>query len=126
MNLETVRKVKKSKAFTLLDGIVVAVLVAAVVVCAVLLYTAEASTVSITAPDYEHEYSLDEDRVIELEHLTVHIKKGEVWVTDSDCLDGTCEHTGRISTAGQSIVCLPNNVVIKINGESDLNWELGR
>lgn len=126
MNIERVRKVKESKAFTVLDGIVVALLTAAVVVCAIVLYTARADTVSISAPGYTHEYSLDEDRVIELEHLTVHIKDGKVWVTDSDCRDSTCEHTGRISKAGQSIVCLPNGVVISINGESDLNWEVGR
>lgn len=126
MNLETVRKVKRSKAFTVLDIVIVAVLVAAVAVCAVLIFTQPAATVTITAPGYEREFSLDTDRVVKLEHLTVHIKNGEVWVSDADCRDSTCEHTGRISNAGQSIVCLPNNVVIAINGESDLNWELGR
>ncbi|MCH5163214.1 MAG: NusG domain II-containing protein [Clostridiales bacterium] len=126
MNLETVKKVKRSKAFTVLDGIIVAVLVAAVGVCAAVLYSAPVSTFTVTAPGYEREFSLGTDRVIKLEHLTVRVKSGKVWVTDSDCRDHTCEHTGKISRAGQSIVCLPNNVVISINGESDLQWEVGR
>ena len=71
-------------------------------------------------------FSLDEDRTVVLEHITVHIENGKVWVTDADCADKVCERTGVISRGGQSIVCLPHGVVIRIGGESDLQWELGR
>lgn len=127
MNLETVKRVKKSKPFTVIDAVIVAVLAALIGVISWLVFRApSAETVVITENGVSHEYSLGKNAEIKLEHMTVHIKDGYVWVTDSDCRDGTCEHTGKISRAGQSIVCLPNNVVITINGKGDLDWELGR
>lgn len=126
MNVEKVRKVKQSKVFTPLDGVVVAALVVVAAVCAAILFSAPSETVTVIAPGYEREFPLDADRTVKLEHLTIRIKDGKVWVEDADCSDRTCEHTGKISRAGQRIVCLPNNVVIAVNGESDLQWELGR
>ncbi len=126
MNIESVKKVKQSKPFTVFDAVIVAVLVAAIGISIWLIFRTPAATVTITAPDFSHEYSLDGDATVALDCLTVHISGGEVWVTDSQCRDGTCEHTGKISRAGQSIVCLPNGVVITVNGKSDLHWEIGR
>ncbi len=37
----------------------------------------------------------------------------------SDCPTQDCVHTGHISRAGQSIVCLPGKVVIHLEGASD-------
>ncbi len=39
-----------------------------------------------------------------------------VWVSDSDCPTQDCVHTGHIRRAGQSIVCLPAQVVIHLEG----------
>ncbi|MBP5404927.1 MAG: NusG domain II-containing protein [Clostridia bacterium] len=63
---------------------------------------------------------LDKDAVILLEHLTLHVEDGELWVEDADCPDKICEKTGRISKKGQNIVCLPNRVVIKIAGKGEV------
>ena len=51
---------------------------------------------------------------------TLHIaaEGGAVSVTDSDCPTQDCVHTGRISHAGQSIVCLPAQVVVHLEGAS--------
>ncbi len=49
--------------------------------------------------------------------LTVVIEDGEVYVTDSTCPDGLCEKSGAISKSGESIVCLPNGVVVKITSD---------
>ncbi|MCD7822702.1 MAG: NusG domain II-containing protein [Oscillospiraceae bacterium] len=46
--------------------------------------------------------------------LTVIIEGGEVWVEDSTCPDGLCEGSGKISRSGESIVCLPGGVTVKI------------
>ncbi len=126
MNIERVKKVKRSKAFTLIDVLVVAALIAAAGICAAFVFAEPPKTVTVTAPNYEREFALDVDKTIKLEHLTVRIKDGKVWVTDADCADRTCERTGKISRAGQRIVCLPHGVVVAINGESDLQWELGQ
>ena len=41
-----------------------------------------------------------------------------VRVSDSDCPGQDCVHTGAISRAGQSIVCLPAQVVVHLEGAS--------
>lgn len=46
--------------------------------------------------------------------VTVHITKQGVSVISSDCPDKICEHTGVISKAGQSIVCLPAKVSVSL------------
>ena len=60
-------------------------------------------------------------------HLTVHIEGGEVFVTDADCPDKVCEHTGRISAKGTSIVCAVARVSIRVvkGGESDADHTAG-
>ena len=49
-----------------------------------------------------------------------------VRVSDSDCPGQDCVHTGAISRAGQSIVCLPAQVVISlVAAASDVDAVLG-
>lgn len=71
------------------------------------------------------ELPLGKDGDVQLEHLTVHIRGGKVWVSDADCPDKVCERTGEIGRSGQSIVCLPNGVAVRITGDGDLQWEIG-
>ncbi|HIQ78330.1 MAG TPA: NusG domain II-containing protein [Candidatus Scatomorpha intestinavium] len=47
-------------------------------------------------------------------HNTVTVKDGEIAITSSDCPGEDCVLSGWRSTAGQSIVCLPNLVEIRI------------
>jgi hypothetical protein len=44
----------------------------------------------------------------------IEISEGRVRMVDSDCPDKLCVRTGWISRPGESIVCLPNKVVIEI------------
>ena len=48
--------------------------------------------------------------------LTVAADGDSVWIADSDCPTQDCVHTGHIRRAGQSIVCLPAQVVIHLEG----------
>lgn len=127
MNFEKVKKVKHSKVFTVLDCILLVVIAAVIGVSVWLIYRTpdEGLTVTVTAPDFKYSGSLSKDNVIELEHICVHIQNGKAWVTDADCDDKICERMGEISRAGQSIVCLPNGVVVSISGDSDLQWGVG-
>ena len=43
---------------------------------------------------------------------------GAVRVAESDCPNQDCIHTGAISRAGQSIVCLPARVAVTLEGAS--------
>ncbi len=49
--------------------------------------------------------------------LTVAVEDGRILVSRADCRDGICLRTPPISRAGQSIVCAPAGVVIRITGE---------
>lgn len=46
------------------------------------------------------------------------IENGSARVEEASCPDGICVHTGRVSRNGQSIVCLPNQVVVEIVSET--------
>ena len=51
--------------------------------------------------------------------LTVAAEDGNgLRVSSSDCPTQDCVHTGAISRAGQSIVCLPAQVVVHLEGAS--------
>ena len=39
-----------------------------------------------------------------------------VWVESADCPTQDCVHTGHISRGGQSIVCLPARVIVRLEG----------
>ena len=50
--------------------------------------------------------------------VTIEIDGERMRFVSSQCPDHTCERTGWISRVGQSAVCLPNRVMIKITGNS--------
>lgn len=47
------------------------------------------------------------------------IDNREVYMESADCPDKVCVKTGRISRAGETIVCLPHKVVVEIKGGED-------
>jgi len=51
--------------------------------------------------------------------LTVTATGGVVSVTQSDCPGQDCVHSGAVSRAGQSIVCLPARIVVELVGAAD-------
>ena len=50
--------------------------------------------------------------------VTIEIDGDRMRFVSSQCPDQTCERTGWISRVGQSAVCLPNRVMIKITGSN--------
>ena len=45
---------------------------------------------------------------------TVVIKDGVVYINKASCKNQICVNTGKISKKGESIVCLPNKVIVEI------------
>lgn len=45
------------------------------------------------------------------------VKDGVAYMTYSSCPDHTCEHTGKVSHVGETIVCLPNKLTVTVIGE---------
>lgn len=69
-------------------------------------------------------YSLLEDREVVIDrndHINkVTIKNGTVSMSFSDCHGQDCIHQGEISLSGETIICLPNKVVLEITGGEDV------
>lgn len=40
-------------------------------------------------------------------------------VAEANCPDKTCQRTGWLTRAGESAVCLPGHVVLRLNGQED-------
>ena len=49
--------------------------------------------------------------------IKIEAENGRIRFAESSCPDKTCIHTGWIDGAGETAVCLPNRVLIKITGE---------
>ncbi len=49
---------------------------------------------------------------------TIEIEPGRIRFIDGDCPDKICIKTGWISEPGQTAVCLPHKLMIKINGKN--------
>lgn len=48
--------------------------------------------------------------------MLIEVKSGSLRVVDSDCPNHLCMKMGPISSSGQTIICVPNKVFIKIKG----------
>lgn len=79
--------------------------------CAVIQCGDSVFTVNLDEPG---EFTLDEcgDTVFEIADGKIHIK-------EAVCPDKICAETGFISSPGQSIICVPEKIVITISGESE-------
>lgn len=56
---------------------------------------------------------------------TVVIRDGSVSITHSTCPGEDCVHSGTISKAGRSLVCLPNGVEVRITGAPEIDFVVG-
>ena len=65
----------------------------------------------------EENFSLDDDFHKDFNGVSVCCENREVYVNVSNCPDKVCMRSGRISKSGESIICAPNRVAIKIGGK---------
>ena len=63
-------------------------------------------------------FSLEEDQVIEVQGplgiSTVIIENGEAYMLDSPCPNKVCIAMGHINEPGDSIICIPNRIYIRV------------
>ena len=116
---------QKEKKSYLRDWIIVgALLIAALLVLLVVRNRQEAETGTnavavVTLPDGEKQsYPLNKDGVFSLNGgtNTLVIENGEAWVSKANCPDKICMGMGKISKNGEFIACLPNRVIIVVEG----------
>ncbi len=71
-------------------------------------------------------YPLNQDwsgRIGDGHYNVLQIQNGSVSVTDANCGDLTCVRMGKISRVGESIVCLPHQLTISIEGPGDTPFD---
>ena len=102
--------------------LIVGCLLAALVCCCLwFLLRQDGGTVIVEQNGQETaRYALSEDRTVRIEgeggyNLLV-IEGGEVYLSEADCPTQLCMKTGKIRYAGQSIVCLPHKLAVRIKG----------
>ena len=116
---------QSSKATYRRDLIIVGILLLAALLLFVLVRLGqEESTgtdaVAVVSVDGEEvgRYPLSEDGVFSLNDgsniLTV--KDGEAWVSEANCPDKICMGMGKISRNAEFIACLPNRLIVVIEG----------
>lgn len=70
-------------------------------------------------------FPLTEERTFSVDgeyRNVISVKDGRVAMVESDCPGTDCVHTGWISSAGRSIVCLPNRVEIRITSFDEVDF----
>lgn len=73
-------------------------------------------------------YSLSENQEIPIiiDGVTTNllvIKDGEADMTEADCPDKLCVHQRAVSKNNESIVCLPNKVVVQVTGAKESGFD---
>ena len=82
--------------------------------------------VSVRGEPWGQPISLLKNRTEDIDgKLTLVIKDGSCYVTDSKCPDHVCVHMGKISRVNQYIVCAPEKIIIRIAGPSDIHGGVG-
>ena len=103
-------------------GLIVGCLLAALICCGLWLGLRRNGAAVVVEQDGKEtaRYALDENRTVRIKgqggyNLLV-IEGGEAWLLEADCPNLLCVKTGKIRYAGQSIVCLPHKVAVRIVG----------
>lgn len=68
-------------------------------------------------------YSLDKDREETINGANggtnvLVIKDGVAYLSEASCPDKLCVNQGKISKRGESIICLPNEVIVEISSDT--------
>ncbi|MBE6681063.1 MAG: NusG domain II-containing protein [Ruminococcaceae bacterium] len=62
---------------------------------------------------------LDKDDSFEINGVRIEVKDGKAYVSESDCPDRLCTDMKKAERNGDSIVCVPNKVSVKIVGDGE-------
>ena len=113
------RLIKKTDVFLIIILAVIPVCMLAFNMISAMDHT-ETRLVILKDGDVYGTYPLTEDRIIEIGKTNIcEIRGGEVKMTYADCPDQICVHSIPISRYGGTIVCLPNKIILSIEGAED-------
>ena len=115
------------KRFFKLGDIIVVTLVAALALFLVflpMLFSGDGEMLKVTVNENGENktarYPLSEDTSFNIENngitLVVTVHDGAAFIEYSDCPAEICKHSGKISSRGESIVCVPAGVILTVEG----------
>lgn len=119
------------KAIRKADWILFAALLATALVMLLLIFAGrkqgENVIISVDSETYGT-YPLNENREIRIDRNghenIVAIENGTVYMKSADCKNQNCVEQGTIRQTGESIVCLPNRVVVRIEGGDSNEYDV--
>lgn len=121
-------KIKKKKLIADIILISSVLIISALCYLLVIMNQTEGACVVVTVGNKEYgRYPLNVDKKITIsvdyetktQYNVLVIENGKADITDASCPDGICEDHIPISKNGETIVCLPNKVVIRIEGDGN-------
>lgn len=108
------------------DFIVIFCIMALVVFSFIIMKITEKTGEKVIIYQNKQEYktvSLNKNQTIQIPTKTgynvVKIQDGKVEMIEASCPDQICVHHRKISNTGETIVCLPNKVVVEIVGQTE-------
>ncbi len=112
-------KIRKNDIFLAASVIILCLIIAVIP----FFFSSDGSSVLIYVDGEVYaEKSLNENSVTDIDGLMqVVIENGKAYVKNSVCPNGACEHSAPVSASGESIICLPNKIMIKISGETEMD-----
>ncbi|MDO4506191.1 MAG: NusG domain II-containing protein [Spirochaetales bacterium] len=109
----------------ILDFFILLIFAAAVAFSAVRIFGGKStkSTLIVQTRTDKYAYSLDKELHLEFEGLIgkshIAVSNGEAWFEDSPCENKICVESGKINGPNQWAACLPNGIIIYIEGEAE-------
>lgn len=81
----------------------------------------DSSFISVKIDKKNYIYPIEEDRTLKFQSIigetTIVINDKKAAIIDSPCKNKTCVEMGNIYKPGQSSACLPNRVMVTVEGE---------
>ncbi len=120
-----IENIKSGKPFFIFDIIVYVFVLALAVTAIIFIFKPQGNYVKVTVSgEVVDEFDLFQtvDKTYELKtgKMRLIISDGKVWIEESTCTEHICKHIGKISKAGEKIICIPNSMIIEVTGESEV------
>ena len=107
------------------------IFIASGICCAFILLRPKSSIVEIISDGkviYTIDLAKEKDRLITVEFEgrknIIAVENGDIYMKEADCPDRICIKTGRLSSSGVPIVCMPDHLMIRYaegKGEGDID-----
>ncbi len=114
---------------SVINGILAVIFAAVIVICLLAMNNGENGAVAEITINGEtvQRINLSDEGIYKIsEHNTVKVENRGIQMIYADCPDKVCVNTGVIYNSSYPIVCLPNKMVVRIDGKSNVDAISGK